>query len=43
MNYNKIIKNLKEFGYCVIPNLIDNDEIDISKKLFLIEKIIYLT
>lgn len=34
MNYNKIIKNLKEFGYCVIPNLIDNDEIDISKKLF---------
>ena len=34
MNYNKIIKNLKEFCYCVIPNLIDNDEIDISKKLF---------
>ena len=34
MNYNKIIENLKEFGYCVIPNLINNDEIDISKKLF---------
>jgi hypothetical protein len=36
MNNNKIIKNLKEFDYCVIPNLIDNDEINISKDYFLI-------
>ena len=34
MNYNKIIEDLNEFGYCIIPNVIDNDEINISKKLF---------
>lgn len=34
MNYNEIIKNLRELGYCIVPNVINNDEIDEAKKLF---------
>lgn len=34
MNNNEIIKNLRELGYCIVPNVINNDEIDEAKKLF---------